>query len=172
MIWLFSQAFELRHHRYYFTYDDGEVYLLNPGEAETIALQLAVVLALSAFGLAGWAFYSMFAYLQLHMGSPSNAGTVWLLDSSVMYPAVFAYWAVAWLFSTAIWCGLSLRFADRKPEEDVYRARPNNMLKATKPLHTVAVAVFACAFVGQGFGDVSVCYRGAGVCDFIHFTRT
>lgn len=171
MIWLFSSDFEYRDHCYHFRDGDGLMYRLKPGEAGMIAFQLTVVLAMGVLGLIGWFAFSIFVYLHLHLSKAGPVSPSWLLDSSIIYPIVLSYWVVTWLVSCATWFGLSLWFSNREPEDDFNAMRPSEILMATKPVRTLAVAVFACAFVAQGFGDASVCFRGVGDCDFIKITR-
>lgn len=165
----FAFVFEYRNRRYYFCGGEGEAYPLHPGEAEQIARQLTTVLALAVLGLLGWAACAFFLIVARSEVSDVTAPD-WLLDSSLVYPMVIAYWLIAWLASGATWFGMSWRFAKREPEEGINPGYPNNILKFTKPLSVLVLGTFMLAFVAQGFGDICFVYRGIGHCEIVKIT--
>lgn len=169
MRWLFAPVFAYRDRRYYFCNGEGQAFALNPGEADAIALRLTVVLAMVVPGFVGWAGYSLYLTARPLMGSAA-AAPAWLVDPSIIYPAVIAYWAIAWLLSCATWAGLSSRFAEREPAPGICSKRRSQLLRSTKPMTAFALGLFGCAFVAQGFGDVCFLFRGTGYCEIITIT--
>lgn len=166
---MLAHSFEYRDHRYYFCRGNGLTYALYPEEAEKIAFQLSVVLALVVAGFAGWAGYSLYASAELLI-DPAAKGSSWFLDSSVMYPAVIGYWMAAWSLSSATWMSLSWRLAGREPETEISAEGQSQIVKSTKPAHTFILGLFMFAFVAQAFGDICFLYRGMGHCEILTFS--
>lgn len=161
----FGRTFEYQNRRYYFCDGDGSAYALNAAQADGIAFRLGAVLILQLVGLAGWGAYSLYLLAQPLLNAAPATGPAWFLDSSIIYPAVFAYWAIALLLSGMTWSRLP-RLAEPESEHAT-QARPNPVLMMTKPLRTLALGVFMGAFVAQGFGDVCFLYRGMGNCEIV-----
>lgn len=169
MSFLFAYAFEYRNRRTYFCDGDGAAYPLEPGEAEKIAFQLGLVLAVGLVGFALWSGYALYA-TALRLDLSGSAASAWLLDPKIIYPAVTGYWVLAWLLSKAAWFGLSLRFADRQADYGIGPGLASKSLKATKPLPTLVLGVFMIAFAAQALGDACFVFRGSGSCAIVTIT--
>lgn len=167
---LFGRTFEYKNRRYYFCDGDGSAYALSATQADGVAFRLGAVLTMQLLGLVGWSAFSLYLIAQPLLSVPSANGSAWFLDSSIVYPVVFLYWAIALLLSGITWNTLP-RLAEPESEHGS-PGRPNPVLMMTKPLRILALGLFMGAFVAQGFGDVCFLYRGIGNCEIVKITHS